>query len=188
MSTLNLVPWRERQRAVVLRRWQVGLVLGALVTTLTLLAIDHTLDNINQAHEARMLAMHSQQQALQQQLSEAPLWQTRERQAQQLQLAWPRWQQRQLQAWQALIDLLSVAPRGLQVTQAEWREGQWRLQVRALHWSHVLHLQAQLKTRGVQLQGSPTVLASTLWRCPQGRLWQLNTYELHSPSFEGKSS
>ena len=188
MSTLNLVPWRERQRTVVLRRWQGGVVLGALVTTLILLAIDSNLNHINLAHEARMAAVHNQQQALELQLSEAPLWQTRERQAQQLQRAWPGWQQLQWQAWQALIDLLSVAPRGLQVTQAEWREGQWRLQVRALHWSHVLHLQAQLKTRGVQLQGAPTVLASTLWRCPQGRLWQLNTYELHSPFFEGKSS
>jgi hypothetical protein len=188
MSTLNLAPWRERQRTVVLRRWQVGLVLCALVTTLTLLAIDHTLDNINQAHELRMAALHSQQQALLQQLREAPLWQTRERQAQQLQRAWPRWQQLQLQAWQALIDLLSVAPRGVQVTQAEWREGQWWLHVRALHWSHVLHWQAQLKMRGVQIQGAPIVLSSTLWRCPQGRLWQLNTYELRSSSMGETSS
>ena len=60
MSTLNLVPWRERQRWVALRRWQVGVVCGAIVTTLTLLAIDHALNNINQAHEARLAALQSQ--------------------------------------------------------------------------------------------------------------------------------
>lgn len=188
MSRLNLVPWRERQRLAVFRRWQIGVVLGAIVTTLTLLAIDQALGNINQAHEARLAALDAQQQALQQQLTQAPLWQTRERQAQRLQQAWPRWQQLQLQAWQALTHLLSVVPHGVQVIHAEWREGQWRLQVRALHWSKVVLWQAQLQARGVQIQGQPTVLASTLWRCPQGRLWRLNTYELISPSLAGASS
>jgi hypothetical protein len=54
MSTLNLVPWRERQRLLALRRWQVGVVLVAIATTLTLLAIDHALGFINQEHEARL--------------------------------------------------------------------------------------------------------------------------------------
>jgi len=188
MSTLNLVPWRERQRLVALRRWQLGVVLCAIVTTLTLLAIDHVLAHTNQVHEARLEALHTQKQALQQQLNEAPVWQNRERQALQLQQAWPRWQQLQLQAWQALTHLLSVAPHGVQVMHAEWREGQWRLQVRALHWRKVVLWQAQLKAHGVQIQGQPTVLARTLWRCPQGRLWRLNTYELVSSSLEGTSS
>ncbi|MEY3503024.1 MAG: hypothetical protein RL763_1092, partial [Pseudomonadota bacterium] len=82
MSTLNLVPWRERQRLAVFRRWQVGVVLGAIATTLkvgvvlgaiattlTLMAIEQALGNINQAHEARLEALHAQQQALQQQLT-----------------------------------------------------------------------------------------------------------------------
>jgi Tfp pilus assembly protein PilN len=188
MSTLNLVPWRERQRLAVFRRWQVGVVLVAIVTTLTLLAIDHALGNINQAHEARLEALHGQQLALQQQLTEAALWQTRERQAKQLQQAWPRWQQLQLQAWQALTHLLSVVPRGVQVIHAEWREGQWRLQVRALHWQYVQRWQTQLQARGVHVRGQPTVLSRMLWRCPQGRLWRLNTYELVSSSLEGTSS
>ena len=188
MSTLNLVPWRERERRVVLRRWHLGVLLGALVTTFALLVIDQALGHINQAHEARLSALHSQQLALQQQLREAPVWQTRERQARQLQLAWPRWQQLQWQSWQALMDLLSVAPHGLQITHAEWRDGQWRLQVRALHWRKVALWQAQLQSRGVQVLGSPTVLASTLWRCPQGRLWRLNTYELHSVASKETSS
>ena len=188
MSTLNLVPWRERQRWVALRRWQVGVVCGAIVTTLTLLAIDHALDNINQAHEARLAALHAQQQALQQQLTEAPLWQTRERQAQQVQQAWPRWQQRQLQAWQALTHLLSVSPQGVQVIHAEWREGQWRLQVRALHWHYVQRWQNQLQARGVHVRSQPAVLSRMLWRCPLGRLWRLNTYELMSSSLKGTNS
>jgi hypothetical protein len=188
MSALNLVPWRERQRLVALRRWQVGVGLVAIITTLTLLAIDHALGFINQAHEARLEALHAQQQALQQQLTQAPVWQTRERQAQQLQKAWPRWQQLQLQAWQALTHLLSVAPHGVQVIHAEWREGQWRLQVRALHWRHVQQWQTQLQARGVHVRGQPTVLTSHLWRCPQGRLWRLNTYELISLSLAGTNS
>jgi hypothetical protein len=188
MSTLNLVPWRERQRLLALRRWQVGVVLVAIATTLTLLAIDHALGFINQEHEARLEALHVQRQTLQQQLNEAPVWQTRERQAQQLQQAWPRWQQLQLQAWQALAHLLSVAPHGVQVIHAEWREGQWRLQVRALHWQYVQRWQTQLQARGVHVRGQPTVLNSMLWRCPQGRLWRLNTYELVSSSPEGTSS
>lgn len=188
MSTLNLVPWRERQRLVALRRWQVGVVFGAIVTTLTLLAIDHALAHTNQAHEARLEVLQSQQQALQQQLTEAPLWQTRERQAQQLQQAWPRWQQLQLQAWQALTHLLSVAPHGVQVIHAEWRGGEWRLQVRALHWQYVQRWQNQLQARGVHVSGQPVVLSRMLWRCPQGRLWHLNTYELMSASLEGTSS
>jgi len=188
MSTLNLVPWRERQRLVALRRWQVGVVLVAIVTTLTLLAIDHALVHTNQVHEARLEALHVQQQTLQEQLTEAPVWQTRERQAQQLQQAWPRWQQLQLQAWQALTHLLSVAPHGVQVIHAEWREGQWRLQVRALHWQYVQHWQTQLQALGVHVRGQPAVLSSHLWRCPQGRLWRLNTYELVSSPLEGTSS
>lgn len=188
MSALNLVPWRERQRLAVFRRWQIGVVLGAVVTTLILLAIDQALGNINQAHEARLEALDAQQQALQQQLTQAPLWQTRERQAQQLQQAWPRWQQLQLQAWQALTHLLSVIPHGVQVIHAEWREGQWRLQVRALNWNKVELWQAQLQARGVHVHGQPTVLTSHLWRCPLGRLWRLNTYELISPSLAGASS
>jgi len=188
MSTLNLVPWRERQRLAVFRRWQIGVVLGAIATTLTLMAIEQALGDINQAHEARVEALHAQQQALQQQLTDAPVWQTRERQAQQLQQAWPHWQQLQLQAWQALTHLLSVAPHGVQVIHAEWREGQWRLQVRALHWRHVQHWQTRLQARGVQVRGQPTVLNRILWRCPQGRLWRLNTYELISPSLAGASS
>ena len=188
MSALNLVPWRERQRLVALRRWQVGVGLVAIITTLTLLAIDHALGFINQAHEARLEALHAQQQALQQQLTQAPVWQTRERQAQQLQKAWPRWQQLQLQAWQALTHLLSVAPHGVQLIHVEWREGQWRLQVRALHWQYVQHWQTQLQARGVHVRGQPTVLSRMLWRCPQGRLWRLNTYELVSSSLEGTSS
>ena len=188
MSTLNLVPWRERQRLVALRRWQVGVVLGAIVTTLTLIAIDHALAHTNQAHEARLEALHAQQQSLQQQLTQAPMWQNRERQAKQLQQAWPRWQQLQVHAWQALTHLLSVAPHGVQVIHAEWREGEWRLQVRALHWRHVQRWQTQLQARGVHVRGPPTVLTRHLWRCPQGRLWRLNTYELKSSSLEGTSS
>jgi len=188
MSTLNLVPWRERQRLLALRRWQVGVVLVAIATTLTLLAIDHALVHTNQLHEARLEALHVQQQALQEQLTDAPVWQTRERQAQQLQQVWPRWQQLQMQAWQALIQLLSVAPHGVQVIHAEWREGQWRLEVRALHWHHVQRWQTQLQARGVHVRGQPTVLTSMLWRCPQGRLWRLNTYALVSSSPQGASS
>jgi hypothetical protein len=166
----------------------VGVVWGAIVTTLTLQAIDHALGNVNQVHEARLEALHAQQQALQQQLTEAPVWQTRERQAQQLQQAWPRWQQLQMQAWQALTQLLRVSPHGVQVMHAEWREGQWRLQVRALHWQYVQRWQTQLQARGVYVRGQPTVLSSHLWRCPQGRLWRLNTYELVSSSPQGASS
>jgi len=45
-----------------------------------------------------------------------------------------------------------------------------------------------LQARGVHVRGQPTVLTSHLWRCPQGRLWRLNTYELISPSLAGASS
>jgi type IV pilus assembly protein PilN len=182
MSRLNLVPWRERQRQTVMRRWQIGGLLAAATTVTVVSAIDHGVAHANKSHEAMMAALQQQQQTLQQQLQEAPLWQARYRQAQQVQQLWPHWQQQQWQALRAYTQLSSVAVRGVQVRQMEWRDGQWRLEVNALSSAHVLRWQAQLQALGIALKLQPTLLSSHLWRCPHGRLWQVHTYELSSPA------
>jgi Tfp pilus assembly protein PilP len=112
MSRLNLVPWRERQRQTVMRRWQIGGLLAAATTVTVVSAIDHGVAHANKSHEAMMAALQQQQQTLQQQLQEAPLWQARYRQAQQVQQLWPHWQQQQWQALRAYTQLSSVAVRG----------------------------------------------------------------------------
>ena len=188
MSTLNLVPWRERQRQAVLQRWQTGCLLAAAVTFAMVMAIDHGLADTNAAHEAKMSAWQIQQQALQAKLQDAALWQTRHRQAQQLQQVWPQWQQQQWQAWRSLIDVLSVPPHGLQLSHVEWHEGQWRLQVRAFGAAHVQRWQAALQTHGITLKAQPAPVSTQLWRCPQGRLWHVQTFELSSPAAQGVRS
>jgi type IV pilus assembly protein PilN len=188
MRALNLVPWRERQRQAVLQRWQIGGLLAATATFAMVFAIEHWLAEANHGHELNMSAWQAQQQALQHKLQEAALWQTRYRQAQQVQQAWPQWQQQQWQAWRSLIDFFSVPPRGLQLSQVQWRDGQWQLQVRALSAAHVLHWQDQLQAHGIAVRAQPTPIASHLWRCPQGRLWHLHTFELSSPAPQGVRS
>jgi hypothetical protein len=188
MSSLNLVPWRERQRQAVLHRWKIGSLLAAAATCAMVMAIDHWLANTNAAHEANMSAWQLQQQALKAKLQDAALWQTRLRQAQQVQQAWPQWQQQQWQAWRSFIDFLSVPPRGLQLSQVEWREGQWRLQVRAFHAAQVQRWQEALLTHGIAVKAQPAPVSTQLWRCPQGRLWHLQTFELSSPSPQGVRS
>jgi type IV pilus assembly protein PilN len=188
MSSLNLVPWRERQRQAVLHRWKIGSLLAAAATCAMVMAIDHWLANSNAAHEANMSAWQLQQQALQAKLQDAALWQTRYRQAEQVQQAWPQWQQQQWQAWRSFIDFLSVPPRGLQLSQVEWRAGQWRLQVRALNAAQVQRWQDKLLAHGITVKTQPTPLSSQLWRCPKGRLWHLHTFELSSPTPQGVRS
>ena len=102
--------------------------------------------------------------------------------------AWPQWQQQQWQAWRSFIDFLSVPPRGLQLSQVEWREGQWRLQVRAFNAAQVLRWQEALQTHGIAVKAQPAPVSSQLWRCPQGRLWHLQTFELSSPGPQGVRS
>ena len=188
MRGLNLVPWRERQRQAVLQRWQIGGLLAAALTLAMVFAIDQWLAQANAAHEAVMSAWQLEEQALQRQMQDAALWQTRYRQAQQLRQVWPQWQQQQLQAWRSLIDFLSVPPRGLQLSQVEWREGQWHLQVRAFHAAQVQRWQGQLQAHGIHVKAQPTPVSTQLWRCPQGRLWHLHTYELSSPVPQGVRS
>jgi Tfp pilus assembly protein PilN len=188
MSTLNLVPWRERQRQAVLQRWQIGGLLAAAATFAMVFAIDHWLADANAAHEANISAWQHHQQALQAKLQDAALWQTRYRQAQQVQQAWPQWQQQQWQAWRSFINFLSVPPRGLQLSQVQWRDGQWQLQVRAFNASQVLRWQDQLQAHGIAVRVQPTPVSSQLWRCPRGRLWHLHTFELSSPALQGVRS
>ncbi len=188
MRSLNLVPWRERQRRAVLWRWQLGGVLAMLVALGGVFLIDQALHHINQTHASHMAAWLQQQQALQSQLQDASLWQTRERQAQQLQQVWPHWRLLQTQAWQALMGLLSVSPQGLHISHAEWREGQWRLQVKAFSGSQVQQWQAQLHAQGIGLEIQTTPTASSSWHCPQGRWWRLQTYVLRSPAVQGGRS
>jgi hypothetical protein len=188
MNTLNLVPWRERQRKAVLQRWQIGSLLAATATFAMVMGIDHWLADANTAHEANMSAWQLQQQALQTTLQDAALWQTRHRQAQRVQQAWPQWQQQQWQAWRSFIDFLSVPPRGLQLSHVEWREGQWRLQVRAFHATQVQGWQEALQTHGIAVKLQPAPVSSQLWRCPQGRLWHLQTFELSSHATPGVRS
>ncbi len=188
MSTLNLVPWRERQRQAVLQRWQIGGLLAAAATFAMVFAIDLWLADANAAHEANISAWQHHQQALQPKLQDAALWQTRYRQAQQVQQAWPQWQQQQWQAWRSFINFLSVPPRGLQLSQVQWRDGQWQLQVRAFNASQVLRWQDQLQAHGIAVRVQPTPVSSQLWRCPRGRLWHLHTFELSSPALQGVRS
>ena len=188
MSTLNLVPWRERQRQAVLQRWQIGGLLAAAATFAMVFAIDHWLADANAAHEANISAWQHHQQALQPKLQDAALWQTRYRQAQQVQQAWPQWHQQQWQAWRSFLDFLSVPPRGLQLSQVQWRDGQWQLQVRAFNASQVLRWQDQLKAHGIAVRVQPTPVSSQLWRCPRGRLWHLHTIEHSSPALQGVRS
>jgi len=188
MSTLNLVPWRERQRQAVLQRWQIGGLLASAATFAMVFAIDHWLADANAAHEANISAWQHHQQALQPKFQDAALWQTRYRQAQQVQQAWPQWQQQQWQAWRSFINFLSVPPRGLQLSQVQWRDGQWQLQVRAFNASQVLRWQDQLQAHGIAVRVQPTPVSSQLWRCPRGRLWHLHTFELSSPALQGVRS
>lgn len=188
MSTLNLVPWRERQRHAVLQRWQWGVVLSVGVSLGLALIIDQALADHNQAHENRAVAWQAQQQALQSQLQDAALWQTRERQAQQLQNTWPQWQHLRAQGWQAFISLLSASPQGLQLSQAEWHDGQWRLQANAFSQMPLQSWITQLQSQGIALQLPATPSSTRAWRCPQGRMWRLHTYDLHSISAEGAHS
>ena len=188
MSTINLVPWRERQRQAVLQRWQIGGLLAAATTIAMVFGIDQWLADANAAHEASMSGLQLEQQALQSKLQDEPLWQHRYRQAQQVQQAWPQWQQQQWQAWRSWMDFLRVPPRGLQLSQVHWREGQWQLQVRALSAAQVLHWQDQLQAHGISIRMQPTPVSSQLWRCPQGRLWHLHTFELSSPNPQGVRS
>jgi len=180
MSTLNLVPWRERHRRAVMGRWQWGMLISGLLTACLVQGLDQALVSINQAHEERMASFQTHQRSLQAQLSDAVLWKGRERQAKQVQLAWPRWQQRQAQAWQAMLQLLNTPPTGLQLTQAEWQDGQWRLQLRALHSAQVQRWQAVLQAQGVALTVQPGGSPAEVWRCPEGRLWRLHSFDLLS--------
>jgi hypothetical protein len=180
MRSLNLVPWRERQRRVVLLRWQLGVVMAMGIALVLVRVIDQVLVNINQAHLSQTAAWLQQQQVLQSQLHDASLWQTRERQAQQLQSLWPHWHRLQTQAWQAFIGLLSASPQGVQISHAEWRDGQWRLQAKAFSAAQMQQWQAQLLAQGIAVQIHTTPSASAGWRCPQGRWWRLQTYELRS--------
>lgn len=187
MSTLNLVPWRERQRQAVMGRWQWGVLLSGLATAAVVYLVEQGLTAINQAHEERMASWLSQQQALQATLSDAALWQARERQAKHVQLVWPRWRQQQWRAWQALIQVLSVPPNGVQLTLADWHEGQWHLQLRAFHSSQVQRWQSTLQAKGLVLSLKPIDTPAVWWRCPQGRLWRLHSFELHTANPGGAS-
>jgi hypothetical protein len=188
MSTLNLVPWRERHRRAVLQRWQWGVVLSVVLSLGLAFIIDQALADHNQAHETRMVAWQAQQQALQSQLRDAALWQTRERQARQLQNTWPHWQQLQAQGWLAFISLLSASPQGVQLSHAEWHDGQWRLQAHAFSQLQLQSWMTQLQSQGISLQMSAIPSSARGWRCPQGRMWRLLTYDLHSLPAEGARS
>ena len=51
MSTLNLVPWRERHRRAVMGRWQWGMLISGLLTACLVQGLDQALVSINQAHK-----------------------------------------------------------------------------------------------------------------------------------------
>jgi hypothetical protein len=93
MSHLNLWPWRERQKKDAMRRWFWGAACMAMLSIGVVAGIDHALTNWHQQHELQRQQWADELTSLKAALADAPLWQARERQAQQIRLDGQRWAQ-----------------------------------------------------------------------------------------------
>lgn len=150
MSHLNLWPWRERQKKDAMRRWVWGAACMAMLSIGVVAGIDHALTNWQQQHDLQRQQWADELTSLKAGLADAPLWQARERQAQQIRLDGQRWAQQQQQAWQVLHRLLALPPQGLQLTKIVWQDKQLHIHGWAVSAAHLQHWQDALQAQRME--------------------------------------
>jgi len=150
MSALNLMPWRERRRQSALRRWCWGTALTLSLSTCLVALVDHQLQSWQQQHARQQQQWLEQDVQLKTRLADAPLWQGRQRQAQQLKTQGLHWQQQQQQAWRALSQILALPPQGVQMTHLTWQDQQVRIRGWAVSAAHVQAWQDALQLQRVE--------------------------------------
>lgn len=189
MSQFNLLPWREQKRALHMRSWQIGVGLSLFLSA----SIVYYLDSL---WEEWLVQYHAQEKQVEQSLSdlttelkEKPLWQTRERQTQQVQAEWQIRLQQQARAWQVLQQLLSVPPRGVQMERMLWRDQQIQLSGWALSPGHGQAWLTGLALAGFSVQSDKAQWEEPGWRVAQGLAAKQHRFQVHiglSPSMSDK--
>ena len=150
MSQLNLLPWRERQRQAAMRRWAWGAawMVGSALGMVAL--IDHHLQHWHQQHELQRQLWTREHHHLTTALADAPLWQARVRQAQQVKADGLQWLQQQQQAWRVLRRVLALPPQGVQMTHLVWHDKQLTLRGWAVSAAHLQVWQDALQAQRLE--------------------------------------
>jgi Tfp pilus assembly protein PilN len=181
MSNLNLLPWRERQRADAMRRWTWGFGWMLLASMGLVLLVDQQLQVWLQQHSKQQQQWAQEQQRLQASLKEAPLWQSRLQQAKQVQAEALQWQQQQQQAWRMLHRVLALPPQGVQMTQLVWQDKQWHLRGWAVSAAHLQVWQDVLQAQRVEWHEAQ-------WRHTDGVALRQHAFVLQWPVAHGAGS
>ena len=181
MSNLNLWPWRERQREDAMRRWAWGFCLMLLASTAMVALIDQQLQDWQYQHQQQQQHWAQEQQRLKAALLDAPLWQTRLRQAQHIQADGVQWQQQQQLAWRVLQRVLALPPQGVQMTHLVWQNKQLRIQGWAVSAAHLQRWQDALQAKRVEWHEAQ-------WRQADGVALRQHAFVLHWPVAHGADS
>lgn len=175
MSPLNLLPWREREQQLVMRRWRWGACWTLVLIPVAVYGMDHALQVWHAQHDLQRQQWAQEQQRLTHTLSEARLWQTRWQQAQQVNKDAVLWQFQQQQAWRALTHVFSLPPSGVQIEHLQWQDQQLHVKGWAISSSHVQRWQEAL-------QAQRPVFHEAQWRQTDGLACRQHAFELTSPS------
>lgn len=168
MSGFNLLPWRERRRELRMRHWRRAGWLTVLLTCSACLVLQHESDAWLAQHNAQMNQRRAQLQALQAELTQTDLWQSRYAQAKQVQLDWANWQAQQWQAWQLVQQILSATPKGVQIERMVWRDQQLELQGWTLSEGHLQSWLSRLQVGGMQARDTKQRVQAAQWSLDDG--------------------
>ena len=178
MSQFNLLPWRDRKRALRMRSWQIGVGLSLGVTAAAVYHLDRLWDEW--LAQYRSLEQQTQQSLsdLKLELKDNALWTARERQTQQVQAEWQTRLQQQARSWQVLQQLLSVPPRGVQIERMLWHDQQIQLSGWALSAGHGQAWLTGLALAGALIQADKAQWEDPNWRMTQGFAAKQHRFQL----------
>ena len=168
MSQFNLLPWRERKRALRMRNWQIGVGLSLGVSAAAVYHLDRLWDEWLAQYRSREQQTQQSLSDLKRELKDNALWTARERQTQHVKAEWQTRLQQQARSWQVLQQLLSVAPRGVQVERMRWHEQQIQISGWALSAGHGQAWQTGLALAGALIQADKAQWEEANWRMTQG--------------------
>ena len=179
MSNFNLLPWRERRRERRMRHWRLASMTALVFTCVATLALERECSDWLEQHQARLNERRQQLQALQNELTETGLWQTRLQQAGQVQAEWATWQAQQSQAWRLVQHLLSVPPRGVQIERMVWRDQQLALNGWTLSEGHLQAWLSRLQAQGLTARDTRQRVEAAQWSKDEGLAAKRHPFSLH---------
>ena len=178
MSQFNLLPWRERKRALRMRSWQIGVGLSLGVSAAAVYHLDRLWDEWLAHYRSREQQTQQSLADLKLELKDNALWTARERQTQQVQAEWQTRLQQQARSWQVLQQLLSVPPQGVQIERMLWHDQQIQLSGWALSAGHGQAWLTGLALAGALIQADKAQWEEPNWRMVQGLAAKQHRFQL----------